>query len=496
MATRPNILLFFTDMQRADTIHALGNPVIRTPNLDRLVHEGTAFASAYTPCPVCVPARWCMHYGQYTGRSGLYDNGRMPEDNGLSLPAVLSRAGYRTQAIGKCHFTPDKLARRGFDARLVQEEGCSNPETDDYVRWLRDHGYNYDEPHGTRGEMYYTPQVSLHGEADHPSQWIGDRSIEFLKEQASGGQPWFLFSSFIHPHPPCAPPKPWHKLYRAPFMPLPHVPPDWESMLTWINRHQNRYKYRDQGIDRNLVRGIKAYYYATVSFVDYQVGRILAALEQSGQLDRTLVVFASDHGEYLGDYNCFGKRSMHDPAVRIPLLARMPGHFPAGQICAAPVSLVDIFPTFAHAATADTSDLALDGIDLTDAAAGAATRECVFSQFSRDDRAIYMAANREWKYVYSVGDRREFLFDRIHDPAETRNRAGIRLAARPKNTMKQALMNHLRTYGPADAIAESDGKTDWRPYPRLDLSYLDDPDAELLFQDHDAFVLDRPGYTD
>lgn len=495
MAEHPNILLIFTDMQRADTIHALGNPVIRTPNLDRLVREGTAFSSAYSPCPVCIPARWCMHYGQYTGASGLYVNGRMPEDNGQSLPALLGRSGYFTQSIGKCHFTPDKAASRGFNRRLIQEEGCSNPETDDYVRWLCDNGYDYDEPHGTRGEMYYTPQVSLHGEADHPSQWIGDRSIDFIREHHGAREPWFLFASFIHPHPPCAPPKPWHKLYRAPYMPLPNVPPDWESHYTWINRFQNRYKYRDQGIDRNLVRGIKAYYYATISFVDYQVGRILAALEEAGQLDSTLVLFTSDHGEYLGDYNCFGKRSMHDPSSRVPLLARRPGMFPEGRVCDTPVSLVDIFPTCVQAAGVDTSGMSFPGLDLADLAVSGTSREYVFSHFGQDQKAIYMIVSREWKYVYSVAERHEFLFDRINDPRETRSQAGLRFTDGIRTRLKAALIQHLLQEGPADAVVETNGTYDWRPYPRLDMSYLDDPDAELLFQDHNAYKLDREGYT-
>jgi arylsulfatase A-like enzyme len=132
-------------------------------------------------------------------------------------------------------------------------------------------------------------------------------------------------------------------------MPLPQVPPDSEVLTTWINRHQNRYKYRDQGIDRNLVRNNKAYCYATISYVDFQIGRILATLEESGQLDNTLIIFASEHGELLGDYNCFGKRSMHDASSRVPMLVRGPG-FAADTRCKMPVSLVDLLPTAAAAA--------------------------------------------------------------------------------------------------------------------------------------------------
>ncbi len=157
---KPNLLILFTDMQRADTIHALGNPVIRTPNLDRLVAEGTAFTNAFSPSPVCVPARCCMHYGLYPQNTGLYQNGAMMEDNGASYPAALGRVGYRTHGIGKAHFTPDGQALRGFQSRESQEEVFSDPETDDYIRYLRDNGFDHMEPHGFRGKTYYIPQVS------------------------------------------------------------------------------------------------------------------------------------------------------------------------------------------------------------------------------------------------------------------------------------------------------------------------------------------------
>ena len=278
--SQPNILILFTDMQRADTIRALGNETIRTPHLDRLVEEGTAFTNCYSPSPVCVPARCCTHYGRYPQKTGLFSNGPMPADNGDSYPAILGQHGYRTHAVGKCHFTPDGQALRGFQTRRSQEECTADPDTDDYIAWLRNNDYDYYEAHGARGEMYYIPQVSILPADAHPSQWIGNQSARFIRDAANWEQPWCLFSSFIHPHPPFAPPKPWHKLYRAPDMPLPLIPDDSETLYTWVNRLQNRYKYRDRGLDFTLLRQIKAYYYATISFVDYQIGRILGALEQ------------------------------------------------------------------------------------------------------------------------------------------------------------------------------------------------------------------------
>lgn len=494
MNKKTNVLLIFTDMQRADTIHALGNPIIKTPNLDRLVKDGTAFSSCYSPSPVCIPARCCMHYGLYPQKTGLFDNGTMPPDNGKSIPAILSKNGYITQAIGKCHFTPDRQAMRGFQQRLTQEECCSKPDEDDYCKWLRDNGYDFDEPHGTRGEMYYIPQISLHSEKDHPSTWIGDRSIDFINEHADGEQPWMLFSSFIHPHPPFAPPKPWHKLYRAPDMPLPFVPEDSDTLNTWINRKQNRYKYRDNGIDNNLMRNIKAYYYATISFIDYQIGRMLDTLEKNKELDNTLIIFTSDHGEYLGDYNCFGKRSMHDASSKVPMIVRFPRSFKAGNICEQPVSLVDVLPTIAAATNTDISNADCDGIDMAELASENCKRKLVFSQFSSGSTAIYMAVSREWKYIYSAGDSREFLFDRINDSHESSNKAGLPSLQHARKEMKHGMLEYLKSEKATEAYVETEAGLDWKKYPAYDFSYLDDPDAGLILQDHDAFVLNRSGY--
>lgn len=493
---KPNILLIFTDMQRADTIHALGNSVIKTPNLDRLVHEGTSFTNCFSPSPVCVPARCSMHYGIYPQKTGLFTNGKMPDDNGNSMPAILERNGYNTAAIGKCHFTPDKLAMRGYGSRLTQEECCSDPESDDYCAWLKENGYDYDEPQGTRGEMYYIPQVSLHKEEDHPTQWIGDRSVEFIDENSNSEQPWFLFSSFIHPHPPFAPPKPWHKLYRTPDMPLPYVPEDSASSHTWINRAQNRYKYRDYGIDNNLMRNIKAYYYATISFVDYQVGKIVKALEKSGELNNTVIIFASDHGEYLGDYNCFGKRSMHDVSSRVPCIVRYPELFKADTICDTPATLVDFFPTVAKLADCDISGIELDGEDLVNLAKGDSEREYVFSQCYSGDRGLYMIVSRKWKYFYSAADGREYLFDRMNDPSESENKADQESYQEISLKLKGSLLEYLQSVNAKDAVEISNGKLEWKKYPKLDESVFEDPDANLIFQDHDAFLLNKPGYTD
>ena len=494
--TRPNVLIIFTDMQRADTIHALGNDIILTPNLDRLVGEGVAFTSCYSPSPVCVPARCCMQYGLYPQKTGVFDNENMMTDNGKAYPAILGEYGYRTHAIGKCHFTPDSNALRGFQSRQTQEEGVSNPDDDDYVGWLHKNGYDHYEPHGARGEMYYIPQVSTLPIAAHPSNWIGSESVRFIREQNANGEsgPWCLFSSFIHPHPPFAPPKPWHKLYRAPDMPPPFLPKNSQELMTWVNRLQNRYKYRDNGMDINLLRVIKAYYYATISFVDFQIGRILQTLEETGQLEKTLIVFASDHGEHLGDFYNFGKRSMHEAAARVPMLVRYPSRFEAGVRCSSATSLVDLFPTVLGAAGIPSNNLELDGVDLADVAQGAGADRTVFSQYASKGNAIYMALNANWKYVFSAGDNKEFLFDRRSVNGDTQNLANKDDMRNVLNEMKQIQLRYLKSVGANDVLTEKNGLLDWKRYPLVDETYLQDPDEKLLYQDHPYEDLEAPEY--
>lgn len=486
MPRKPNILLLFTDMQRHDTIAALGNPVIRTPALDRLCDEGTAFTRAYTPSPVCVAARCSMHYGLWASRHGCTGNGAMPADDGRSWASRLGRAGYRTHAIGKVHFTPDPAAMRGFDSRETQEEIVSDPGRDDYLRHLHANGFAHiSDPHGVRGEMYYVPQPAQMPAELHPTQWVGDRSIAFIRRQQRRKQPWALMASFIHPHPPFAPPAPWHKLYRGPDMPVPLLPPDAAAHHTRINRLQNRYKYRDAGFDLNLVRQMKAYYYACISFVDSQVGRILAELERNGQLRNTLVLFASDHGEYLGDYGCFGKRAMHDASARVPLLARLPGVFRAGRRCERPASLIDILPTMCGLAGADHGDC--DGVALDRLAAGRVRREAVFSHHDREGGADYAMFTRDWTFWYSAGDDRELAYHNACDPLQTRI-----VAEHPLHpgigVMRRRLQEHLRTMGVAYAL-DGDG---WRRHPRR--PGPTHPDEGLLIQDHPWAEQSVPGY--
>lgn len=484
MPRQPNILLLFTDQQRADTIAALGNTVIQTPTLDSLCREGVAFTSAYTPSPVCVAARCSLVLSRWAHQTGCDNNNPMPQHE-TSLMELLGQAGYQTRGVGKMHFVPERRKLWGFDGRDFSEECCRD---DDFFATLAAAGYGHImDPHGVRSEYYYVPQPSQLPAHLHQTAWVADCSLRFL-QQRDLQRPFFLWSSFVKPHPPFENPVPWNRLYKPMEMPLPHLPEGYEQLLSYWNRVQNRYKWRDQGTDCNLLRTMRAAYYAAISFVDYHAGRLLDYLRQTGELDNTLVLWASDHGELLGDYGSYGKRTMLDAAQRIPLLARYPAGFAAGERCDEPASLVDVLPTCLELAGLPVPDTAV-GESLAALAAGGVTREGVLTQFDRGATGLYSLVTRDYKYAYSAPDQREWLYDRRHRPEE-RSLVGVPGYGETLRRLRGQLIARLRADG-HEAPLEGDN---WRAFPRLEVPAC--ADDGVLFQEGGR-VADQfpPGYA-
>ncbi len=476
MSMPPNILFVMTDQQRSDTIRALGNGAIRTPTLDSLVYSGTSFSNCYTPSPVCVAARSATITGLPPHLNGCASNNESPLHM-RSIMQVLRGAGYRTHGIGKMHFNPQADAMWGFESRDISEEGARlRGSRNDFHDYLAENGYGHVlEPQGMRSEMYYIPQPSQLPAEHHHSSWIADRAIDFLQRRKRD-KPFFLWASFIKPHPPFESPVPWNKLYRAADMLPPHRPNGFSQLLSYWNHHQNRYKYRDKGYDEMLVRTMKAMYYACISFIDFNLGRILQAL--GDEIENTLILYTSDHGEMLGDYGSFGKRAMLNPAARIPLIIREPLGANAGGRVDKPVSLLDVFPTFAAAARLDIDKPSPEGADLLELAAGNNERESVYSQVGEGNIGLYMIARRDLKYIYSAADNKEWLFDLRIDPQETKNWAGNSRYDRQLREMRDRLIGRFERDG--YDMAAQDGA--WREYEPPAFPNPDSDDG-LLFQD-------------
>lgn len=480
-----NVILFFTDQQRYDTIAALGNSVIKTPALDRLVKSGVSYTHAYTPSPVCVPARLSMLTGKYAHETGCTVNDTMP-DGHKSIMHILKDNGYETHGVGKMHFTFKNDEFFGFDSRDISEEiGDGSP--DDFRDYLDENGYSHvKDKHGVRGEMYYIPQPSQLPHEHHNNTWVANKTIKFLKNRDQE-KPFFLMSSFIKPHPPFEAPVPFNKLYRMYDMPLPKFSDNDEDLYTYFNVKQNRYKGRDKGTDLNLLRTMKAYYYATISHVDYNLGRILDYLEENNLMDDTLIIFTSDHGEMLGDYNCFGKRCFYDSAARIPMIMKVPGE--KGNItCSHNASLIDILPTVLEYASIKT-DQETKGISLFDLPNEEYSKRVVLSQYGSDELGNYMIKKGNKKYIYSVPDEKEWYFDHDVDETECKN-----LATEPKymdsiKELKSLLITQLKNDGLTDIIDGSEFKKFGIkiPYTHEDEGYL--------FQDSKGSLPDLKGYT-
>lgn len=466
----PNILFIITDQQRHDTIGALGNGIIRTPTLDRLAREGMAFTHAYTPSPVCMAARSALITGLPPHVTGCTDNVPLAQEQ-TSFMQRLQAVGYQTHGVGKMHFGPDPLALWGFDSRNVSEE--LGGEGDDYRAFVHANGFEHVTAlHGVRSEYYYIPQPSQLPARLHNTAWTADRSIDFL-QQRDRERPFCLWTSFIKPHPPFENPTPWNWLYRAAEMAPPFRPQGYEALLSYWNRVQNRYKYRDAGLDDLLIRTMRAAYYACISFIDYQIGRILDAL--GDDIDDTLVIFTSDHGEMLGDYGSFGKRTMLDPSVRVPLLARLPGSFSGNTRVSTPVTLLDLFPTFLGMARLEGDHPHAEGTDLTKLGQFSDRKRMIFSQFSSGPLGLYMATDGRYKYIWSAADEREWFFDRNADPRETHSFAGNPAYAPHVEQLRNALLARHAD----DKRAVQNGA--WRRWGTSAVPA--EPDLGLLYQD-------------
>lgn len=394
-----HIVILFCDQLRYDAIAALGKTEVQTPAIDALVKDSTKFSRCLTPSPVCVPARLSLFSGQYCNRHGNNNNNKNTTYHGKGFYNALTEAGYQSCCVGKMHHVWDRYGSMGFAERHTQEE--LSDDADDYTAYIRENYPAVFDYNGQRSEMYYVPQISQLPAEAHPTQWIGDRCVEFL-EKVDTEKPVFLFGSFIHPHPPFCPPAPWNKLYRREGTP-PYVPDNSADFHPLLHRS---FACDRLGISDIDALKLKNSYYACVSFVDYQVGRIIKVLKERGMYDDTLILFSSDHGECLGDFGNMGKRTMLDAAAHIPFTIKAPGYTETTHNRADVCSLVDVAPTLLSYAGIPYDPKDFDGVDLLHEG-----HTEVYSQYDGGAKGVYMIATAQDKLIYHTKLDRYFYFD-------------------------------------------------------------------------------------
>lgn len=374
MASRPNILWICTDQQRFDTIHALGNNHIRTPNLDRLVGEGVSFTNAYCQNPVCSPSRASFLTGRYPRTTLVRQNGqeKFPESEKL-VTKMFADAGYDCGLVGKLHLSAAhgrKEPRPDDGYRYFQFSHDPFPlwpiEDHDFHKWIHDKGYTYGdvypvpdeywEGYGKGGgisEVNGSPVYAGFPTELHQSTWCTEKAIEFIEQDRD--EPWLLSINYYDPHHPFDPPEEYLKRYNPDDLPGPKYKEGELEHKPIFQQIDHNGAYGGHGVsfadttDRQH-REIIAAYYAMIELLDDCVGKLLDTLEKTGQRENTLIVYMSDHGEMLGDHGIYCKGThFYEGAVRVPLILNWPGNFSPNTRHDAMVELTDVAPTLLEA---------------------------------------------------------------------------------------------------------------------------------------------------
>jgi len=398
-ARKPNVLFIFSDDQRHDTIAAHGNPLIRTPNIDGLVRRGFSFRGNYifggNNGAVCVPSRAMLMSGRTWFRMDA------PTLDGVRLmPEVLGENGYVTFATGKWHNGQPSWLRAFQQGKAVMFGGMSD-HTKVPVRDL-----------GSDGKL---TEVRTGGKLS--SELFADAAIEFIDKQ-DGKKPFFAYVAFTAPHDPRQPPESYREMY---YRRLPPLPANFLPQLPFDNGMMRN--LRDENLaawprTEKVVRDQLAEYYGLITHMDEQIGRILSALERSGQAGNTIVIFAADNGLALGSHGLLGKQSVYEHSMRTPLVIAGPG-IPRGRSTRAFTYLLDVFPTVCDVLGIEAPD-GIEGESLKPLWEGkrAKVRDSVFLPFLNIQRAV---RDERWKLIAYPKIGHLELFDLRSDPHEMRN---------------------------------------------------------------------------
>ncbi len=411
-----NLLVILSDQHSPRALGCNGHPLVKTPNLDRLAARGTRFASAYTNCPICVPARASFATGRYVHQIRFWDNAIAYDGSIPSWGHRLMAQGHRVTSIGKLHYLRTDPARNGFNEEITTMHIAQG--LGDLAGLIRDelivrNGARKLGPESGPGDSSY----------QRYDRSITEEACRWLAQEASKhrDKPWVLYVGFVCPHPPFIAPPEFFKLYPPDSIPMPdrYTPDQWPRHPYLDGLRRGR-PHHEGFTGPDMVRRAIAAYYGLVSFLDHNVGRVLSAVESAGLASSTRVIYGSDHGENLGTRGLWGKSTLFDESAGIPLIMTGPD-VPQGRVVETAVSLVDGFPTILECvgATPDVADAELPGTSLISIANGAATERAVLSEYhaSASICGTFMIRRGRYKLIHYVGHA-PMLFDLESDPYE------------------------------------------------------------------------------
>ena len=468
MSRPKNVLWIMCDQLRFDYLGCYGHPTLRTPNIDAMARRGVRFTNAYVQSPICGPSRMCFYTGRYMRSHGSHWNGWPLRVGEPTLGDHLKALGVRNVLVGKTHMAADVeglkalgIAPTSIIGVHVSQCGFEPYERDDglhptgvprprYDSYLRENGFDAENPweHWANSGMDADGALQngwLLAHADKAARvpdehsetpYMTRRAMDFITEAEADGRPWCLHLSYIKPHWPYIAPEPYASMYGA-----RDVKPAVRSESERQSAHPVFAAYMDMRYSRNMAREearekVSPAYMGLITQIDDQMGVLMRFLEQRGLLEDTMIVFTSDHGDYLGDHWMGEKDLFHDQSAKIPLIVIDPS--PAadnarGSVCDALVEGIDLAPTFLEFFGGTPPAHILEGRSLMSWLRGSAPadwRKVVFSEYDYsmqdvrlklnqpvDQCRLFMVFDGRWKYVHATGFR-PMLYDLFEDPQE------------------------------------------------------------------------------
>lgn len=464
---RPNILLITSDQQHWNTIGAF-NKEISTPNLDRLVKEGTTFKRAYCPNPTCTPTRASIITGKYPSQHGAWSLGTKLSENEHTVGEDFIKSNYKTSLIGKAHFQPllateqyssieacpimqDLDFWKSFDEEfygfqhieLARNHTNSMQVGQHYAIWMEEKGLN-------NWRDYFLPPTGNMSPQDkhkwkipeeyHYDAWIAERTNAMLENYKENNESFFLWASFLDPHPSYFAPEPWDTLYDPEKLTIPALVegehqskpphfamtqlenPDFSGYSTsrYANHGLHSHRYNREKLKKDI-----AVYYGMISLMDKYIGKILDKLDQLGLAENTIVVFTTDHGHFFGQHGLIAKGPYHyEDMIKIPFIVRCPGKIPEGFVSESMQSLVDLAPTFLSLCGIPVSP-AMTGVDQSEVWKGIRkeARDHIICENHHEHPTIHLKTYVDKRYKLTVYYNQTYgeLIDLDKDPEETDN---------------------------------------------------------------------------
>jgi len=431
-----NLLLITSDQHRADALSCAGHPLVHTPHLDGLAAEGTRFTQALSTCPICIPARTSLITGRHAHRNGCpsyRSSHRIPYHPEDLLGGRITAAGFQTCLIGKSHWHLDPSYPAGFEtfhsSSAIRRERARA-------------GFGANQSAGI-GPNEMAPAIEGIPERWSDTRRITDLAMDFLEDR-DRSRPFFLWASYLDPHPANVVPASYKDYYDPRDVPDP-VTGDWVANAPRSYR-SHRAGNGHATMPEPVRRKSHAAYFTKITYLDHQLGRLLGSLQRTGEMDNTLIVYTSDHGEHLGDHGDYGKATFLESSTRIPLLIRPPknGSLPPPQ-AGSLVEFTDLFATLCdYAAAPLPADC--DSISLRPILEGRSSQVRDQTHGHIDNQHMWRDA--EWKYLAFTDDGSDMLFHTAEDPQDMQNL--IHDEPERAQRMRKELLEHLAAIGHDD----------------------------------------------